>query len=339
MEAIRNVLVTDAQGRPSLRHRLVSSTDWDEIQQWSERVYMPHKVTPTGRACTPHSVLDATRIGHFTLSRFKYSIPVNVTDFGREAGLGLVLTTVSGAARHWSEPNAFADTGAGDAFLVDNSRTDYRVDFDPNHLQVNLTFEHDALAALHERWYGRPADERLWTRMFRFGGAHSSWIALLEYVCQCLTEMPEAVATGPLGRHLEEAIGIHLLTQWRAQLDQPCEATQHRLAPRHVLVAERHIRTHAQLAPTLSELAREAGVSVRTLNSAFREYRSCTPMAALRERRLQGVRGELLLAAEGATVRSAAEAWGYANFGLFASAYRQRFGELPSATLRSRRNA
>lgn len=337
MEAIRNVLVTDAQGQPSLRHRLVASRDWDDIRQWSDQVYMPYNVTPLGQSRTPDSVLDATRIGHFTLSRFKYGIPVNIKDFSSESGTGMVLTTLRGSARHWSEANAYADTGVGDAFVVDNSRTHYWVDFDENHLQVNLTFEHDALAALHERWYGRAADERLWTRKFSFGGANSSWIALLDYTCHCVTEMPDAVNNGPLGRHPEEMIGIHLLTQWRAQLDQPTQATQHRMAPRHVLMAERQIREAAQHAPTLSELARFAGVSVRTLNSAFREYRDCTPMEALREQRLQGVRAELLLAGREATVRSVAESWGYANFGLFAASYRQRFDELPSVTLRARR--
>ncbi|NUA27471.1 helix-turn-helix transcriptional regulator [Cupriavidus basilensis] len=87
------------------------------------------------------------------------------------------------------------------------------------------------------------------------------------------------------------------------------------------------------MAPTLSELAQASGVSVRTLSAAFREYRYCTPMQALMEQRLQGVRAELLVAARGATVRSIAETWGFANPGLFAARYRQRFGEYPSRTL------
>lgn len=333
MEAIRNVLVTDAQGQASSRYRRVASSEWDDIRQWSDRIYMPYSVTPTGRPRRPDSVLDATRIGHFTLSRFKYGIPVHISDFSPAAGTGMVLTTLRGTARHWTEPNAFADTGVGDAFVVDNSRTHYWVDFDENHLQINLTFEHDALAALHERWFGRPADESLWTKKFRLGGANSSWISLLAYVCNCTTEMPDAIGGSPLGRHLEEMIGIHLLTQWHAHLDQPSQATLHRMAPRHVLAAERHIREHAHLAPTLSELARASGVSVRTLTGAFREYRGCTPMDTLREQRLQGVRAELLLAGKGTTVRTVAAAWGYVNLGLFAAVYKQRFGELPSQTL------
>lgn len=337
MESIRNVLVLGANGQPSTRHRLVASTEWDEIRLWSDKVYMPYKVTPLGSARTPDSVLDAARIGHFTLSRFKYGIPVNIKDFSPEAGTGMVLTTLRGTARHWAEANAFSDTGVGDAYVVDNSRTHYWVDFDENHLQVNLTFEHDALATLHERWFKHRADERMWSHKFRFGGSRSSWVALLSYVCQCITYMPEAVQSGPLGRHLEEMIGIHLLTEWRLQAESPTPNTEHRMAPGHVLAAERYIRDNAQFAPTLSELARAANISVRTLSNSFREYRGCTPMESLREQRLQGVRAELLLASGTATVHSLATQWGFANLGLFAHMYQRRFGELPSATLKSQR--
>ena len=336
MDAICNVLVTDGTGAPCTRHRLVASTDWDEVQHWCRQVYMPYDASPVGVARQPNSVLDAIRIGHFTLSRFSYGVPVHLTGFSAEAGTGMVLTTLRGAIRHWSSGRAYADTGVGEAFLVDNSRTHYWLDADPAHLQVNLTFQHQAMAALHERWFGMPADERMWERKFRFGGVQSSWISLLSYVCRCIAEMPDAVEHGPLGRHLEETIGLHLLTLWRLQLESPQAPTVHHLVPRHVLQAEQHMRDHARDAPTLSELASSAGVSVRTLNAAFREFRGCTPMQLLRDIRLNGVRAELLLASEHTKVRHVVEAWGYANLGMFAASYRHRFGESPSETLARR---
>lgn len=334
MYAIHNVLITDAQGAASTRHRLVASSDWDEVQHWCRQVYMPYEAVPAERARAPESVLDAIRIGSMTLSRFSYGIPVHLTQFSASAGTGMVLTTLRGAIRHWSDRRAYSDTGIGEAFLVDNSRAHYWLDADPDHLQVNLTFRHDAMAMLHERWFGQPADERMWACSFRFGGAQSSWIALLSYVCRCITEMPDAVEHGPLGRHLEEAIGLHLLSLWHQQLD--ARPTIHRLAPRHVLAAEQYIRQHARQAPTLGELAGAVGVSVRTLNAAFREFRGCTPMQALREARLAGVRAELLVAPIGTTVRDVAADWGYANLGLFAATYRKRFDEPPSHTLHRR---
>ncbi len=61
----------------------------------------------------------------------------------------------SGAARGTGSIRASrADTGVGEAFLVDTSRTDYWVDFDPRHLQVNVTLLHELLARLYERWFG-----------------------------------------------------------------------------------------------------------------------------------------------------------------------------------------
>ena len=101
-------------------------------------------------------------------------------------------------------------------------------------------------------------------------------------------------------------------------------------------MAEQHIRDRAREAPTLSALASHAGVSVRTLNAAFREYRQCTPMQALRDARLTGVRADLLAARPGARVRDVAEAWGYAQLGIFAANYRRRFGESPAETLNRR---
>ena len=334
MQAMRDVLITDADGAPTRRHHLMASRDWDEVQHWCRQVYLPYDATPAGPAQHPDAVLDAVRIGQFTLSRFSYGVPVHLSGFADDAGIGLALTTLQGAVRHWSSGRTHTDTGVGESYLVDLSRSHYRLDADARHLQINLTFRHDAMAVLHQRWFGRPADERMWAHAYGFGGAQSSWMQLLSYVCRCVTDMPDAVENGPLGRHLEEMIGVHLLTQWRQQLDAPQAPTQHRLARRHVLLAEQHVREHARDAPTLSTLASQAGVSVRTLNAAFREYRQCTPMQAMRDARLAGVRADLLAARPGARVREVAEAWGYAQLGIFAANYRRRFGELPSDTLK-----
>ena len=76
------------------------------------------------------------------------------------------------------------------------------------------------------------------------------------------------------------------------------------------------------------------GVSVRALTAGFRKFRGHSPIAQLRELRLQGVRAELLSAPPWATVCSVVAGWGYVNQGIFARAYEQRFGELPSQSLR-----
>jgi len=87
----------------------------------------------------------------------------------------------------------------------------------------------------------------------------------------------------------------------------------------------------------VGDLCRAMGVSERTLEYAFKELLGMTPMAFLLRLRLHRVRRALLAARPGSTTVSAgALNGGFWHFGEFSRAYRECFGELPSATLRRR---
>jgi transcriptional regulator GlxA family with amidase domain len=85
---------------------------------------------------------------------------------------------------------------------------------------------------------------------------------------------------------------------------------------------------------TVAEVARAAGVGVRALELAFRRRRGDTPRGALAAFRLERARERLLAAPPDASVTDAALDSGFAHLGRFAGAYRARFGESPSDTLR-----
>ncbi|MRV70395.1 helix-turn-helix domain-containing protein [Duganella sp. FT92W] len=334
MDFLQNALLRDAQDRPIADYELIQSTDFDEIRVWSDQVYMPYKVVPSGAALQPDSALHAIAIGSMTLSRFSYGIPVHLRDFSMGPGMGMALTTVRGNGRHGTSPGASADTPAGHSFLVDTSRTDYRVDFDAAHLQVNITFPHQYLEELFLRWYGAPAGDDIWRRKVAFGGPDSAWLALLHYVCRCVAETPGIVTGGPLGSHLEEMLGMHMLSEWIRHNGTPARSTTRTgVVPRCVKIAEEYMEAHARACPTLSAIALAAGVSVRTLSNSFRHFRGHTPMDFLREQRLQGVRKALMAAQPGSTVVAIANLYGYASLGGFAAVYFKRFGEYPSMTL------
>lgn len=332
MKSLNAALILDAAGGATDRNRLIATRDFDELAVFTRRVYMPYAVQPGARCLAPDADLHAVSIGQMTLSRFSYGIPVHLSDFFQQAGVGMVLTTIRGAARHWSSARTTLDTGVGESFLVDTSRTDYCASFNEHHLQVNVTFPHDCLEKLYLRWAGHPAEESLWTSKLSIGGPGSAWSALLEYCCRCVAEFPQQVSEGALGRHLEEMLGIQMLTEWSTRTGLVPQAASP--APRHVLHAEQYMRDNARQAPTAGEVAQAVGVSVRALSAAFRHFRQTTPMAYLREVRLEAVRRALLAAPDGATVASIAEQWGYANLGAFAARFRTRFGEYPSALLR-----
>jgi AraC-like DNA-binding protein len=88
----------------------------------------------------------------------------------------------------------------------------------------------------------------------------------------------------------------------------------------------------------VGDLCRVAGVSERTLEHAFKEILDTTPIAYLIRLRLHRVRQALLAPGRGSTtVTAEALRFGFWHFGEFSRAYRECFGELPSETLRRKR--
>jgi AraC-like DNA-binding protein len=103
--------------------------------------------------------------------------------------------------------------------------------------------------------------------------------------------------------------------------------------------ARRFCEEHAAEPITLGDIAAAAKVSVRTLQSGFREHLQTTPMAYLRKVRLARAHADLLhIAATGSrtTVTEVALRWGFTHLSRFAAFYRQTYGRAPSVTRRGR---
>ena len=98
--------------------------------------------------------------------------------------------------------------------------------------------------------------------------------------------------------------------------------------------AREHIRTCGMEFPTVPEVCQAAGVSLRTLEYAFRERLGMTPVQYLKVYRLNQVR-QMLKRRQTRTVADAANAWGFWHMGKFAGDYRRIFGVKPSADLGS----
>jgi len=107
-------------------------------------------------------------------------------------------------------------------------------------------------------------------------------------------------------------------------------------APRVVRRVVELIDAAPGAALTVADLAVCAGVSERSLHAAFRRQLGTSPMAYVRRRRLEHAHDDLLRLdpASGVKVTDVALRYGFAHTGRFAAAYRARFGEPPSATLR-----
>jgi AraC family ethanolamine operon transcriptional activator len=86
----------------------------------------------------------------------------------------------------------------------------------------------------------------------------------------------------------------------------------------------------------VTDLVQAAGVSQRSLETAFRERFGMGPKRYLLSRRLEGVRRRLLRSSPGERIADIAREWGFVHASQFATDYRLWFGELPSETMARR---
>ena len=100
------------------------------------------------------------------------------------------------------------------------------------------------------------------------------------------------------------------------------------LEPYFLKRADRYILEHLAAPAPLEDMARHCGVSWRTLEKAFAAFRGITPVAHVRNVRLDHAR-RALEAGEG-SVREVAARFGFRSSTTFASEYRKRFGITPS---------
>ncbi|MEY8880938.1 AraC family transcriptional regulator [Donghicola sp. XS_ASV15] len=325
---LEDALVRDAAGTPIFNGDGTRSRDWDEVGAFCQSVYMPYRVRPLDRLSRPDATMISAHAGQVIMTRFSYGTGIHLDRFDPEAGNILVLNTLQGALDHKSDQGSVS-TGAGESFVVDCSRTDYWLEGDANHMQLNLTIPHLAMADTAERWFGFVPDDELWTRKVKFGGPGSAWLPLLDYASKSVVQ---GAGSAAIARHIEEILCVELLRHWAGAAGFSLENGARCAAPGYVRRAEEILAAEAREAPAIGDVAQRVGVTARTLSGGFAKFRGISPRVFLAARRLEGFRADLKTLPPEQTVTAIASNWGFSNFGALAGRYRERFGESPSQT-------
>lgn len=162
---------------------------------------------------------------------------------------------------------------------------------------------------------------------------------LTRTVAQALSETTRLSALGldltPLATY-EHLIGDMLAYALCSELQAAAEAETPESGTPLVRTACEYIVAHSSDAIDLAALARQLGVSARSLQKGFRRYMGMSPRDFLLSCRLDRAR-ELLCAPVGLNVTAVAFDSGFTDLSFFANKYREKFGELPSDTIRRNR--
>jgi AraC-like DNA-binding protein len=208
----------------------------------------------------------------------------------------------------------------------------------PGMSELDIKIERSALEAELAAQLGRPAPGALdlAPAMSLADGPGRSWARFVRMVYDELGNTDSLVHHPMIGEQLRQSVigGLLLSVRHRYHdelLEPPAPAPPRVL--RRVLDA---IHDEPERAFTAAGLAEIGGMSVRSLQEGFRRHVGSAPMTYLQSVRLDRAH-ESLRRADPAqvTVSAVAHRWGFAHLGRFASAYRLRFGQTPSETLRA----
>lgn len=119
----------------------------------------------------------------------------------------------------------------------------------------------------------------------------------------------------------------------KLDLDRLRTAVLHPAEPVALTLAAQYVENNLDRRLMLSEVARQAGVSARTLLTMFKSFRGMSASAFIRECRLQ--RARQVLHEAKLSVLQVSDAIGYSNPANFARDFRRRFGYAPSDVQRS----
>ncbi|MCA1475901.1 AraC family transcriptional regulator [Bradyrhizobium sp. NBAIM08] len=157
--------------------------------------------------------------------------------------------------------------------------------------------------------------------------------------------MTLAERLGPSGRlspaamaDWREALLDHLLNRQRHGLSDAIDtfSGQAERLPRALRAARDHLADHAGEPLDLAQLACASGIGIRALQLGFRRHFGVSISQMLLDMRLAGLNARLAQAAPDVSITEMAFDLGFTHLGRMAGAYREKFGETPSATLRRR---
>jgi len=157
---------------------------------------------------------------------------------------------------------------------------------------------------------------------------------LVAYLCSNVFIAQSRDMSPSLQQNLMEAFSHVVLESVPHRYSARLTAPQAGPMPNYVRLARDYMHREARRNPSMADVAKAAGISVRTLETSFRQYLDVTPHTYLRTVRLRMARQALRSRGNGAGIAGIATEFGFPHAGRFAQYYTELFGESPSDTRR-----
>ncbi|MCC5578419.1 AraC family transcriptional regulator [Microtetraspora sp. AC03309] len=320
-----------------LENRAVfASDDLDEVRDLVGRVFCPHRLDLTGGPAPLSARFNSAQLGSIRVSYLDYAADVHIEP-GELESFYLVQVPLAGRSLIRCGGQEIVSTPDLASLPSPTEHLDMR--WAAGCPQLIVKFDRAAVEHTLEQMLGERLDRPL---VFDLGldmttGQARAWRAMADLLVR-EAEHGDGLAGQPLAMaHLENALLASLLTMQPSTYSARLNAPVPPALPKVVRRAMEFIDEHAGHPLSTDDVARAVAVSSRSLQEGFRRHLGLTPMAHLRDVRLARVHEELRAGDPArCTVTTVAARWGFLHQGRFAAAYRARYGQAPSVTLRGR---
>jgi AraC-like DNA-binding protein len=316
----------------------VSTGDVDEAAEQIGRIFCPHDLQPLrARAAGYYARHNCATFDGFSINYVAYGGSVTI-DPGCLESFFLVQIPLRGSTKIRAGSQDFATSPGAVASLLSPTVPTRMVWHDC--AQLILLLDRRMVEQRAAALSGKSAGA------VEFDSAIDLNAPAARSLCAGLDElMTLAERLGPAGRlpavavaDWRETLLDHLLNGQRHDLSDAITTFSGRAErlPRALRAARDCLEANAIEPLDLDQLACASGIGIRALQLGFRRHFGLSISEMLLDIRLAHLHARLLHAAPGASITDIAFDLGFTHLGRMAGAYREKFGETPSATLRRR---
>ena len=313
---------------------IFTSSDLDESRFYLSHLFKPHELNILGKEQLLDVKVANTDFDKLSFINMRHGANVEIYP-GKLENFFLLQVPVSGTGEVRIDSTKI-DCSPEVAYMM-SPTFDVEMKFLKNCEHVILKIERNNLESFLERQLQRTLNVPLEFQpaVYIREGKNQELMSMITYISQQLSS-PQSTLHHSMIRDqvtslLMSTLLISLDHNYHTELTQEVSAPK----PFYVKKAQEYIHEHAMDPITPEDIAQAACISLRSVFAGFKTYLNTTPMAYLKDIRLQLVHNDLKSRDPSETsVTDLALKYGFTHFGNFAAGYRERFGELPNETLK-----
>ena len=316
----------------------VATADVDDAADAVGRIFCPHRLTPEhGTSSEFFALHNCAVFGGLSVNYVAYGGSVTI-DPGCLERFFLLQIPVRGSARVQTASRDIATAPGTTASLLSPTIAT-RMTWQGDCAQIILLVERRLLEQRAAALSGQPADavefEPAVDLSSASGRALQSQVTAFADLAERLG--PQRPLPPVAAANLRETLLGALLHGQRHSASDAIERFGGRAEalPSSVRRAREFLNAHADEPLDLMQLAASAGIGIRALQLGFRRHFGSSISEMLRDIRLAHLHVRLAAASPDASITDIAFELGFTHLSRMASAYRAKFGETPSATLRA----